>query len=138
MFLHNWHSGYYLKCFYYYSWAPLISHKSRCALFIYLFPLILNVKYLQLSGVTSPSMLSVLLKHIHQMVPFIVCFADIAQRTLRRMVELWCSNEDVVRVLSFLCALKIVNNRRSLLRPAIKVIYPFSIMKQSSIDTYDL
>ena len=66
-------------------------------------------------------MLSVLLKHIHRMTPFILCFPSISQKVLKRVIFLWASDDDVVRVLSFLCALKLANHRRSLLKPALKV-----------------
>lgn len=66
-------------------------------------------------------MLSVLLKHIHTMIPFILCYSKISQRVLKRVIFLWASDDDVVRVVAFLCALRLANHRRSLLGPALKV-----------------
>ncbi|KAL0280889.1 UNVERIFIED_CONTAM: hypothetical protein PYX00_002053 [Menopon gallinae] len=77
----------------------------------------------ELAGVTSTSMLTVLLKHIHQMIPYLMYFPNIAQRTLRRLVDLWSKSEDVVRVLSFLCLLRLTNRNHSFLSTTLKKMY---------------
>jgi len=82
---------------------------------------IILIIFFQLCQVTSPGMLTVLLKHVHQMLPYAVCFPNIASKFLSRLVSLWSSEADVVRVLSFLCLLRIANLRRILLSYILKV-----------------
>lgn len=77
----------------------------------------------RLCQITSPEMLTVLLKHVHQMAPYAVCFPNISSKILTRLVGLWTNEADVVRVLAFLCLLRIANLKRPLLRHLLKKMY---------------
>lgn len=78
-----------------------------------------------LSGVTSDHILCVMLKHIHQMSAFVCYFHRIVKLLLRRLVYLWSgASEETVRVLAFLCILRITtSNQRNWLEPALKMMY---------------
>lgn len=60
-----------------------------------------------LENITSGNISTVILKHLHQMTPFIPAFATITKPILRRLVTLWSSSEETVRIVSFLCILRI-------------------------------
>lgn len=77
-----------------------------------------------LSGVTSENILTVLLKHLHQMSVYIACFNRIAKQALKKMITLWSNGEETVRVLAFLCILRITRNQQAtLLDIVLKAMY---------------
>lgn len=56
---------------------------------------------------TSEDILRVLLKHLHQMIPFAACLPTIIKPFLKQVIILWSSNnDDTVKVISFLCLLR--------------------------------
>ncbi|XP_011554611.3 nucleolar complex protein 2 homolog [Plutella xylostella] len=77
-----------------------------------------------LGGVTSTNILTVLLKHLHQMSVYVACFGRISKQSLKRLITLWSSGEETVRVLAFLCILRITRNQQtSLLELVLKAMY---------------
>ncbi|XP_013168374.1 PREDICTED: nucleolar complex protein 2 homolog [Papilio xuthus] len=77
-----------------------------------------------LSGVTSENILTVLLKHLHQMSVYVACFSRISKQSLKKLITLWSTGEETVRVLSFLCILRITRNQQtSLLDLVLKAMY---------------
>nr|CAD7590115.1 unnamed protein product [Timema genevievae] len=77
-----------------------------------------------LGGVSSPHVLSVLLKHLHQLIPFVTCFRNLSKPVLKRLVVLWSSAEDTVRVIAFLCLLRLITTKqKELLNQVLKKMY---------------
>lgn len=77
-----------------------------------------------LGSVTSTNILTVLLKHLHQMSLYVACFGRISKLSLKRLIVLWSSSEETVRVLAFLCILRITRNQQhSLLDIVLKAMY---------------
>jgi nucleolar complex protein 2 len=62
-----------------------------------------------LQEMAESSIVAMVLKHIHQMVPYIICFPKVARACIRRLVKLWSQEEETVRVLAFLSVLKIAH-----------------------------
>jgi len=77
-----------------------------------------------LQEMAESSIVGVVLKHVHQMVPYIICFPKIARAAARRLVKLWSQEEETVRVLAFLSILKTVHRLQDkLLDIVIKSMY---------------
>lgn len=77
-----------------------------------------------LCGVTSTNILSVLLKHLHQMCVYVACFGRLSKLSLKKLITLWSSGEESVRVLAFLCILRITRNQQTtLLNLVLKTMY---------------
>ncbi|KAF9804095.1 hypothetical protein SFRURICE_020523, partial [Spodoptera frugiperda] len=77
-----------------------------------------------LGGVTSENILTVLLKHLHQMSVYVACFIRIAKQALKKLLTFWSTGEETVRVLAFLCILRITRNQQSaLLDQVLKAMY---------------
>lgn len=77
-----------------------------------------------LSGVSSDNILTVLLKHLHQMSNYIACFTRIAKQSLKKLLIFWSTGEETVRVLAFLCILRITRNQQTaLLDLVLKAMY---------------
>ncbi|CAH0748832.1 unnamed protein product [Diatraea saccharalis] len=77
-----------------------------------------------LGGVTSENILTVLLKHLHQMSVYVSCFGRISRQTLKKLITLWSTGEETVRVLTFLCILRITRNQQAtLLDIVLKAMY---------------
>nr|CAD7266103.1 unnamed protein product [Timema shepardi]CAD7575903.1 unnamed protein product [Timema californicum] len=77
-----------------------------------------------LGGVSSPHILSVLLKHLHQLIPFVTCFPNLSRPVLKRLIMLWSSAEETVRVIAFLCLLRLVTTKqKELLHQVLKKMY---------------
>lgn len=76
-----------------------------------------------MNNVSSEDISCVLLKHFHQMIPFLSCLPTIVFPTLKRLVSLWSTNEsETVKVLAFLCLLKLANSDTAMyLRLVLKV-----------------
>merc|ERR1719305_390252 len=75
-----------------------------------------------LGRVGEPSVLGVLLKHTHSMLPFYQAFAKGGKQLLNRLVSIWSRGEETPRILSFMCIVKLVRGRE-LLEPAVKAMY---------------
>ncbi|KAK7861683.1 hypothetical protein R5R35_005356 [Gryllus longicercus] len=77
-----------------------------------------------LGGVSSTSILAVMLKHLHQMVPFAACFPKLSHPILKKLVILWSTNEDSVRVIAFLCILRLTTHQQNkILEKLLKMMY---------------
>lgn len=77
-----------------------------------------------LGGVTSENILTVLLKHLHQMSAYVACFGRISKHALKKLITLWSRGEETVRVLAFLCILRITRNQQAnLLDLVLKAMY---------------
>lgn len=77
-----------------------------------------------LGGVTSTNILTVLLKHFHQMCNYVACFSRTSKQALKRLITLWSTGEETVRVLAFLCILRVTRNQQaSLLDLVLKAMY---------------
>ncbi|XP_055904428.1 nucleolar complex protein 2 homolog [Eupeodes corollae] len=93
--------------------------KVRSCLRYYLMDLIRLIEH-----VSSPNILTVLLKHLHQMAGMVGSFANIGKTILKRLIVLWSTADETVRVLSFLCILKITRNQQvSMLNHVLKAMY---------------
>ncbi|CAG9857031.1 unnamed protein product [Phyllotreta striolata] len=68
-----------------------------------------------LSGVTSSNIQTVLLKHLHYMSSLLTSFPNITKSITKRLIQLWGTSEDNVRVLAFFCVLRTTNNQHSFL-----------------------
>nr|CAG4636846.1 EOG090X02MG [Ceriodaphnia reticulata]SVE72822.1 EOG090X02MG [Ceriodaphnia reticulata] len=77
-----------------------------------------------LESLTESSLLSVILKHVHQLIPFYAAFIKLSRVLCKRLVTVWCSAEDTVRVLAFLSILRLARTLPGqLLEPIIKAMY---------------
>ncbi|KAK4874875.1 hypothetical protein RN001_014235 [Aquatica leii] len=77
-----------------------------------------------LGGVTSANILTVLLKHLHQMLPLLQSYRKSCKLMVKKLIYLWGTSDDVVRILSFFCILRITTtNQLSLLDTVLKSMY---------------
>jgi len=106
------------------SSLPLHKHKKwvkvRGCLRYYLTDLIRLVEQ-----VSSPNILGVLLKHLHQMAGMVVPFSALGKTILKRLVVLWATGDETVRVLAFLCILKIT--RKQQVDSVASFVYPICL-----------
>ncbi|KAH8282542.1 hypothetical protein KR054_008302, partial [Drosophila jambulina] len=105
------------------STLPLHKHKKwvkvRGCLRYYLTDLIRLVEQ-----VSSPNILGVLLKHLHQMAGMVVPFTALGKTILKRLIVLWATGDETVRVLAFLCILKITRKQQAtMLNHVLKAMY---------------
>ncbi|KAM8717192.1 hypothetical protein ACLKA7_003975 [Drosophila subpalustris] len=105
------------------SSLPLHKHKKwvkvRGCLRYYLTDLIRLVEQ-----VSSSNILNVLLKHLHQMAGMVVPFTALGKTILKRLIVLWATGDETVRVLSFLCILKITRKQQAtMLNHVLKAMY---------------
>ncbi|SPP82157.1 nucleolar complex protein 2 homolog [Drosophila guanche] len=105
------------------SSLPLHKHKKwvkvRGCLRYYLTDLIRLVEQ-----VSSANILSVLLKHLHQMAGMVAPFTTLGKTILKRLIVLWATGDETVRVLAFLCILKITRNQQgTMLNHVLKAMY---------------
>lgn len=84
-----------------------------------------------LGGVTSSNILIVLLKHLHQLSNFLAYFHNITRHTLKMLITLWSSSDETVRVVAFLCILRLVTSQqKALLDSVLRKMY-VSFIKNS-------
>ncbi|XP_015589405.1 nucleolar complex protein 2 homolog [Cephus cinctus] len=77
-----------------------------------------------LQNVTSSSILTVLLKHLHQMLPYTQSFSTLSKPLLRILLKLWSTGEETVRVVAFLSILRFATgNKDSTLETLLKNMY---------------
>lgn len=78
-----------------------------------------------LENVSSSHIMNVLLKHLHQFSSLLVCYPSITKPILKRLIIIWStSEEESVRVLAFLCILKITCSQlRRFLSDVLKNMY---------------
>ncbi|XP_017043919.2 nucleolar complex protein 2 homolog, partial [Drosophila ficusphila] len=74
--------------------------------------------------VSSANILGVLLKHLHQMAGMVVPFSALGKTILKRLIVLWATGDETVRVLAFLCILKITRKQQAtMLNHVLKAMY---------------
>lgn len=77
-----------------------------------------------LEQVSSSNILSVLLKHLHQISGILTAFSTITKPILKRLIKIWSTGEESIRILAFLCILKITRNQQDLfLNQVLKSMY---------------
>ncbi|XP_035898562.1 nucleolar complex protein 2 homolog [Anopheles stephensi] len=78
-----------------------------------------------LENVSSSHIMSVLLKHLHQFSSILVCYQPITKPILKRLIGIWSTaEEETIRVLAFMCILKITHAQQShFLSNVLKVMY---------------
>ncbi|KAL1121946.1 hypothetical protein AAG570_003354 [Ranatra chinensis] len=78
-----------------------------------------------LGGVASEHIISVLLKHLHTFCPFLPHFGKLSKLALKRLTTLWSTGEETVRVLAFLCIVRMTTSNKSnaLLNTTLKMMY---------------
>jgi len=75
-----------------------------------------------LARVNESSVLCVLLKHTHSMLPFYQAFAKGAKHLMNRLITIWSRGDETPRILSFMCIVKLVRGR-DLLEQCVKAMY---------------
>lgn len=77
-----------------------------------------------LESVTSSNILSVILKHLHQICSVLTAFSSITKPVLKRLVQIWSTGEESTRIVAFLCILKITRNQQEMfLNQVLKTMY---------------
>lgn len=77
-----------------------------------------------LEMVASSNILSVILKHLHQIGSVLTAFTSITKPVLKRLVQIWSTGEESIRIVAFLCILKITRNQQDLfLNQVLKTMY---------------
>lgn len=77
-----------------------------------------------LENVTSNNILTVLLKHLHQLASTFPAFPSITKPVLKRLVKLWSGSEETIRILAFLCILRITREQQpAYLSNVLKMMY---------------
>ncbi|ESN96233.1 hypothetical protein HELRODRAFT_67682 [Helobdella robusta] len=51
-----------------------------------------------------------LMKHVLELVPFYLCYHKLVKIFIKQLIELWGTSEDSIRIISFRCLLKLMNN----------------------------
>lgn len=74
-----------------------------------------------LESVASSNILTVLLKHLRQMLPYTRSFSSLTKPLLRILIKFWSSAEETVRVTAFLNILQIATKKESVLEKLLKV-----------------
>lgn len=84
-----------------------------------------------LDNVTSATILTVLLKHLHQICSVLPAFANTTKPILKRLIVLWSGSEETIRILAFLCILRITRQQQQLyINNVLKMMY-LSYVKNS-------
>lgn len=77
-----------------------------------------------LENVASTNILSVVLKHLHQIASILTAFTSITKPILKRLIQIWSTGEESIRIVAFLCILKITMNHKELfLNQVLKTMY---------------
>ncbi|XP_066594371.1 nucleolar complex protein 2 [Prorops nasuta] len=77
-----------------------------------------------LQGVSSSNIQVVLLKHLHQMLPFTKSFSSLTKPLLRVVLKFWSCGEETVCIVAFLSILNIAtNHKESVLEMLLKAMY---------------
>lgn len=77
-----------------------------------------------LSVVTSSNIQTVLLKHLHYLSSLLTSFQNITKSIIKRLIALWSTSDESVRVVAFFCILRITHNQQaSILDTVLKSMY---------------
>ena len=68
-----------------------------------------------LGAVSESSVLSVLLKHVHVMIGYYAALPKSSKHLLQHLISLWSTSEEQVRILAFLCIIKLTRSLQSTL-----------------------
>eukprot|EP00918_Siedleckia_nematoides_P017955 GHVU01038419.1.p1 GENE.GHVU01038419.1~~GHVU01038419.1.p1 ORF type:complete len:760 (+),score=147.94 GHVU01038419.1:154-2280(+) len=65
-----------------------------------------------------------ILRHMLLLMPFFACFPKIARVVMKKLIRIWSTGEETVRVVAFLCINKLTTlGQASMLEPALKQMY---------------
>ncbi|XP_018908825.2 nucleolar complex protein 2 [Bemisia tabaci] len=79
-----------------------------------------------IGAVSSENIVCVLLKHLHQLLVFVVSVhlkTMIFKKLLRRLVSLWSTSSETIRVIAFVCLLRLAQLMHPLLEGMLKRMY---------------
>ena len=76
-----------------------------------------------LSRVNEQTVFSVLLKHVHSMLPYFIAYQKGAKLLLSRLVNIWSTASETPRILAFMCLVKLTRTSSNLLEPCVKAMY---------------
>lgn len=77
-----------------------------------------------LGGIASVNITTILLKHIHQMTAFIICFSNLTKHFMKKMISLWATGDETVRVVAFMCILRATTlQQKTLLDKVLRHMY---------------
>lgn len=77
-----------------------------------------------LSSLTQSTVISAVLRHANQMVPYFLCVPKQSRHLLKQLIKQWSTGEETVRVLSFLAINKICRHKQNFfLNPVLKQMY---------------
>lgn len=77
-----------------------------------------------LETISSTNVLSVVLKHLHQISSVLTAFTTIVKPVLKRLIQIWSTGEESIRIVAFLCILKITRNQQDFfLNQVLKSMY---------------
>ncbi|XP_031354276.1 nucleolar complex protein 2 homolog [Photinus pyralis] len=92
-----------------------------------------------LGSVTSTNILNVLLKHLHHMLPLLQSFRKSCKLIVKKLIYLWGTSDDVVRVLCFFCILRLTTtNQVYLLDTVLKAMYMTYIVNSKFVSVNTL
>ncbi|KAK5640710.1 hypothetical protein RI129_009257 [Pyrocoelia pectoralis] len=92
-----------------------------------------------LGSVTSSNILTVLLKHLHHMLPLLQSFRQSRKLIVKKLIHLWGTSDDVIRILCFLCILRLTTtNQVSLLDTVLKTMYMTYIVNSKFVSVNTL
>jgi len=76
-----------------------------------------------LSRVNEQSVFSVLLKHVHSMLPYFTAYQKGAKLLMTRLINIWSTGSETPRILAFMCLVKLTRSSSNLLEPCVKAMY---------------
>ncbi|KAL6258102.1 hypothetical protein P5V15_010020 [Pogonomyrmex californicus] len=76
-----------------------------------------------LQSVASSNILTVLLKHLRQMLPYTRSFSSLTKPLLRILIKFWSTAEETVRIVAFLNILYIATSKETVLEKLLKTMY---------------
>ncbi|XP_035724574.1 nucleolar complex protein 2 homolog [Vespa mandarinia] len=77
-----------------------------------------------LRNVSSANIQTILLKHLHEMLSYTQSFSSLKKPLLKVLLKFWSTGEETVRVVAFLCILRIATSQKeSLLDTLLKSMY---------------
>ncbi|XP_018397154.1 PREDICTED: nucleolar complex protein 2 homolog [Cyphomyrmex costatus] len=100
------------------------AHKStRFVKIRYILKLYLSDLIKLLQSVASSSILTILLKHLRQVLLYTCSFSRLTKPLLRTLIKFWSSAEETVQVTAFLNILHVATNKKSVLEKLLKTMY---------------
>ncbi|KAI5612245.1 nucleolar complex protein 2-like isoform X1 [Silurus asotus] len=77
-----------------------------------------------LSSLTQSTVITAVLRHTNQLVPYFLCVPKQARHLLKQLIKQWSTGEETVRVLAFLAINKICRQKQNIfLNPVLKQMY---------------